>query len=935
MMKLELHSVIKWQSRARLRGVFFRYGLLASCLLSFGLNYRAQAEAPNPFGDIGQTNPNAGQPGNAPPDEMPADGGFGFPAPGGNDQIPPAPPANNDFNANNPFGGNAGMPSPSNPQNEPPPLAAPPTAMPAQPPTPNARPSRAGRSSTPDSTKGPKTPGSTVTVVGDKSKPAQKLADYLELDSSVKGLEVKNFDLPDKDIRDVVTLISKWTGKNFILDNKVRGKITIIGPSQVTLQEAYNAFLSALEANGLTTVQSGKFIRIIESAEARRAPVKTYSGDYAPKDDQFITRIFQLKYINADEVSREFRDLVTRQGKLFAYEPTNSIIITDTGSNIQRIRDILDALDVKNFETTLHVLRIKNGSAKTIADMLGEIYGEPRGGGGNQGGGTRSFRRSALERTRGGGIISKIIPDDQTNSLIILANAAGYTLLERLVARLDVKVTDTGRIHVYYCEYAKAEDLASTLASLSGGGSGGKSSSRKTSVSTPAANSPTGAPQTTGTAASGSSSSGPVSAELEDGVKITSDSSTNSLVIIASSSAYKTLRRVLKKLDIPRLQVFVETAILEVALTHDTNIKVNAALGAPGARGFAGGFIGDSASIGQFITGNVVEGATIPIFAGPTFQGQVNGATVPVNTFMGLLNFLTTNTDTSILSTPQIIALDNEKATFKVQDEIPVLSSVVLNPTGTGSNSALGTGSVTTLKTGIEINLTPQVNAASRTVRLAIEQTVDTLKASGDVPALLAQANKAKTTRITNTTVVVRDQDYVMLGGLMSDQVDETERKVPLLGDIPILGWLFKGRQVTTKKTNLVILLRPRIIGTTLAASNLINEKLKSRDEYIDRFSSHGEQHEQEVGKIRDSIVEQEKRGKKEPVRDYRNNEETDEDNADSKISSDPGPRPGTSPTNGSFDLDEQPLLPQQPGGVPLNNNSTPGGLPNGNPGGN
>src|SRR5690606_30606553 len=177
------------------------------------------------------------------------------------------------------------------------------------------------------------------------------------------------------------TLISKWTGKNFILDAKVRGKITILGPSQVTLEEAYHAFLSALDANNLTTVKSGKFIRVIESAEARRAPVETYAGDYAPDTDQFITRIFQLKYINADEVQREFRDLTTRQGKLFAYEPTNSIIITDTGSNIKRIQEILDTLDVKGFETTLHVMRIKHTSAKAVAEMLDEIYGDERRGG--------------------------------------------------------------------------------------------------------------------------------------------------------------------------------------------------------------------------------------------------------------------------------------------------------------------------------------------------------------------------------------------------------------------------------------------------------------------------------------------------------------------------------------------------------------------------
>jgi general secretion pathway protein D len=265
-----------------------------------------------------------------------------------------------------------------------------------------------------------------------------------------------------------------------------------MGPSQVTLEEAYQAFLSALDANGLTTVKSGKFIRIIESAEARRAPVETYAGDYTPDTDQFITRIFQLKYINADEVQREFRDLTTRQGKLFAYEPTNSIIITDTGSNIKRIQEILDTLDVKGFETTLHVLRIKNSSSKAISEMLGDIYGDNSKGGGG-GSRPRTFRRSALERTRGGGVISKIVPDEQTNSLLVLANRAGFEQLQQLVRKLDVKVTDTGRIHVYYCEYAKAEDLAATLASLSGsGGAGmGKSTNRRATVTS--GNTPGGA----------------------------------------------------------------------------------------------------------------------------------------------------------------------------------------------------------------------------------------------------------------------------------------------------------------------------------------------------------------------------------------------------------------------------------------------------------
>lgn len=704
----------------------------------------------------------------------------------------------------------------------------------------------------------------------DKPKTAPKLAEYLELDSSVKSLEVKNFDLPDKEIKDVVTIISKWTGKNFILDNKVRGKITIIGPSQVTLQEAYQAFLSALEANGLTTVQAGKFIRIIESAEARRAPVKTYSGEYAPKDDQFITRIIQLKYINADEVQREFRDLTTRQGKLFAYEPTNSIIITDTGSNIQRIKELLETLDVKNFETTLHVLHIKNTSAKTISEMLGEIYGDDK----SKPGQPRTFRKSSLERTRGGGVITKIIPDEATNSLVVLANQSGIQMLKQLVAKLDVKVTDTGRIHVYYCEYAKAEDLAQTLASLSGSGGGG-GANRSRSRTTPSG----GVGGTPGSTPSISGSTGPVSAELEGGVKITSDAATNALVVTANSADYQTLKKVIKKLDIPRLQVFIETAILEVALNTDTNVGVNVAVGVPG-KGFGGGFIGNQASLISALTNGIpAEGATIPIFAGPQFaaKGLINGVSTDfsVSTLMGLVNLLTKTTNTSVLQTPQIIAMDNEQAEFQVLDETPVIaSSTVTNGQATQNTERL--------KTGVVIKVTPHVNAASKQIRLEIQQKVDNVKDATTVPKQLQETNRATTSRVTNTTVVVKDQDYLMMGGMISDKVDESVTKVPLLGDIPILGWLFKSKRWQLTKTNLVILLKPKIIGTTLAGAETINEGLSKRKDFIEKNFGGDDVHEEQVKELQGKIDAQVERGRAEPAFDYRNNHD-DELPSDSK----------------------------------------------------
>lgn len=823
-------------------------------LLALGFSRSVLSEPPNPFAQPGQPPPN-GAPPPPPPegDEFDLEDDFGFQPP--SDAAKPTP-----------------EPEPPESVSTPPPPTTPPsggrrTARPTPPPNRGNSPTFSTESPPPT-----KDPG---------AAPAPKLADYLELDSTVKGLQVKNFDLNDQDIRDVVKLISKWTGKNFILDQKVRGKITILGPSQVTLQEAYQAFLSALAANGLTTVQSGKFIRIIESAEARRAPVKTYIGDYAPKDDAFITRIFQLQYINADEVQREFRDMTTRQGKLFAYEPTNSIIITDTGSNIQRIKEILDALDIPTFETTLHVMAIKNSNAKAIATLLDEIYGDKGGAGGRSS--SQRFRRSALERTRGGGIISKIVPDEQTNSLVVLANDLGYKQLRQLVAKLDVKGTDTGKIQVYYCEYAKAEDLAATLSALSGGGGGAPSTSSRRSRSSSSSTSTPGTPPG-GTSPSPSSGgggrSGPVSAELDGGIRITSDASTNALVVTANAADFQTLKRVIKKLDIPRLQVFVETAILELNLDDTTNVGINAAVGAPG-RPVAGGYIGDASSLTTILSKTgLPEGATIPIFAGPKFTNSLTvgsgttstTATVESNAFMGLINLLTSTTQGSILSTPQIIALDNEESIFKVQDQIPVQSTFTTTAGTTATGLTAGVGNIDYLKTGIEIKLTPHINAASGSIRLDIEQTVDSLRPSSDVPQGLANVQRAKTSRVTNTSVVVRDQDFIMLGGLMSDRVDETSKKVPLLGDVPVLGWLFKSKNFKKVKTNLVILLRPKIIGTTLDSANLVQDKLERRDQFIDENVS-GDAHENAVDEITREVDQQRERGRGVERYNYRNNE--------------------------------------------------------------
>ena len=255
---------------------------------------------------------------------------------------------------------------------------------------------------------------------------------------------------------------------------------------------------------------------------------------------------------------------------------------------------------------------------------------------------------------------------------------------------------------------------------------------------------------------------------------------------------------------------------------------------------------------------------------------------------MGMVNLLARDSNTSILSTPQMIAMDNEKAEFQVLDDTPVQGSTTV-----ASATSPATQSVERQKTGIVIKLTPHINAASRSVRLDIEQKVDTVKDSSSVPKALQESNRAFVSRITNTSVVVKDQDFIMLGGLMSDRVTESTTKIPLLGDIPVLGWLFKSKSFLTVKTNLVILLKPKIINTSIASAELIKEKMQKRTEFVEQNMKGDDPHEKELKEYKSELDVQEQKGKSDPLFNYRNNDPKEEDKeTEGKIQSDPNQSP-------------------------------------------
>ncbi|MCH2535593.1 MAG: type II secretion system protein GspD, partial [Bdellovibrionales bacterium] len=247
---------------------------------------------------------------------------------------------------------------------------------------------------------------------------------------------VESFDYPNAEIEDVIKAISQLTGKNFILEPGVKGKITIIAPTQITVAEAYNAFLSALAGLGYTIVPSGEFLKIKNARDAQKDSIETYSGAYFPNTDQIITKIIKLKYISAEEVDKQLRFLPSKYGDMRAYAPTNSLIVTDFGSNIERIVDILDELDVQSFKERLEVIPIRYAKAKDIADLIDQIINKDSNASRRRGGSRFSRSSQAQESGSSGSVnYSLVIPDDRTNSIIVVCNDAGIEEMKNLIKK--------------------------------------------------------------------------------------------------------------------------------------------------------------------------------------------------------------------------------------------------------------------------------------------------------------------------------------------------------------------------------------------------------------------------------------------------------------------------------------------------------------------
>jgi len=676
---------------------------------------------------------------------------------------------------------------------ETPPAAAPPAGTPSSPPA------------AADPAPAPSTPSNAAPTVDNQAAAPSRPPVYLSMDFT------------DVDLPVLIKFISEQTKKNFIFDERVQGKITIISPRRITTEEAYNVFLSVLHVKGCATVEQGNTIKIIPMRDAKQESLPTERGPGEEPDSKIITRLIPLQYVDVSEVVALLTPMISKDGLLTSFPASNTLIVIDSRANIDRLLKILAELDQEGTGSTLRIFPLRHASATEVAKTLDTLYQQT---GTPQVPGVRG--RVVPGRARGNA--PKFLPDTRTNSLLVLAVSDVLSDVEDPIGKLDVPTPEnTGKINVYYLENADAEETAKVLSSLA--------------ETTAAAGRPVpGQPPAT--------IKGVITAELEGGVKITADKATNSLIIIASPNDYQTLVDVIRKLDIRRRQVYVEAVVMEISLdkARDVGIEFRGAAETGSNGAVLGGtnfdFQGNlNALLASLASGNpLLFTGTGMIAAG--IAGNVvlpDGTEIPAIT--AVLRAAENRDNVNILSTPHLLTLDNKEAEITVAENIPFITSQSRDAT----NLANVINTVERKDVGIILRITPHIHE-SEFVNLEIYQESSALK-GGESPLTITTVGPTTTKRSAKTNVLVRNGNTVVIGGMMQETFNTLERKIPLLGDIPLLGNLFKFKSVSRKKTNLLIFLTPHVIKTPTDMEEVTADHRKKMDRFI-------EQNEGEVERI-------------------------------------------------------------------------------------
>src|SRR2546422_3649402 len=671
---------------------------------------------------------------------------------------------------------------------------------------------------------------------------------------------VMSFD--KRDLTEVIQFVSQFTQRNFILPERVAGKITILSNSPIPAEDVWNVFVAALDANNWAVYPVGKYWKLVEKKQSSRANIPIYleRGQEAPPTEQMVTKLFKLRYVEADQMRNVLNQFTSRDSD-FQIFPPDTLVISDLGLNMRRLEKLVQQLDQPGGSEEIHIVPVHYAGAQELAQKLTEIFQAqapgPKGGVMRQLGVAEPVVQPGQpigvpppgqvpSAPTGPVQIGKIIPEERTNKLIVIAGARSFSRVLELIRQLDVPAGEGG-VHVYYLENAKAEDIASTLQALAQG-----AAARHTTAAGGTAR-PPGAPG--GLAAP----AGPVSADLFAGeVKITADKNTNSLVVIASQADYRNLVKVVERLDIRRRQVFVEAVIMEVNLESDLDVGVSAHGGTilndvsfRGAKGDAplviGSELGGLSSLGG-VTSLGSLGGFLAGLQGPPIT--VPGLNVSLPSFAILLNALQSSSDVNVISTPHVIMTDNTEGEITVGQNVPFqaayapTASALTSLTGTGTTgtsttaqaSLLGLGGLGSLYAPIQrqnvelrLRIKPQINESDY-VRLDVDEQTE------EIASVDKQLGPTTSKRSAKTTVVAKDQETVVLGGLIQERHLRSVQKVPVLGSLPVLGWLFRSETTKKTKTNLLLFLTPYIIRDQSDYRRIFERKMAERAEFVKRF---------------------------------------------------------------------------------------------------
>jgi len=611
---------------------------------------------------------------------------------------------------------------------------------------------------------------------------------------------VESFDFNNVDVMTLVKQISRLTGKRFIVDEKLAGKkgITIVAPTAISVQEAYDVFLTVLDSNGLAVIKSGPMLKIIEKKDVSSG-VTMYKNAYFPRNDEYITKLIKLENVNAKDLET---DLAGKGGiattnstlKIKALGETNTLIVTGTGSQIADLVDMIKLIDIKGDASQLAVIPVKNADAANLKDIISNLLFQTSSTTGTARPATNVFAGRAGSSnvvTRGAEKYSNIFTDERTNSIIVLANGQGIRKIKELVKQLDFEVEGGSGVHVYPLKNARAEDISKTLNNIVGAAKSGDKS-------------------------------------LFDSVKITDDKWTNSIVVSAKPKQYDGIKGVIAELDKRKGQVLFETITMEISLDNDSSfgISSNYALSSevPRAMGFDSG-VSSTNNIMNFLTNpSALSGMILGFGSKKTVSVTMNGTTMKIPSLAAFITALEKNSEANVLQRPSLITSDNEEATIKVLDKIPVVKGTVVTQATSQQN-------IDFIDVGLTLKITPRINETSDFIKLDIDQ--ETSNITDKAPKDLAGTTTATNSRNIKTSVIVRDKDTVVIGGLYRDDLSVTYNKVPILGDIPIIGWFFKGKTTRATKTNLLVFITPNIVRDYETHSKLTLEALQGRKGFV------------------------------------------------------------------------------------------------------